>query len=421
MKNENIRESNIFSIIAATVINILCWGIIVISQVSGLMEDKEGAVLGVCFLIQLVGYFGFEASYEGEVPMNFSVSFFPMTGIIGFAGMVLCTVLCPIETRGFSLFSGMDFFFHWLLQIQMWFWILVIRLVVAGMKKIFVLKNKSHSSVSLFIVSLLAFWLLFSILGLVGDVGRENRSHTTSYMEENGKVGNDTEYTRKDTKIYNRTRREDESDTKKKSIDVEDYPYNEKEVKVLGKYIDYVDGWELSDGDPGNWYGITWKVYDEEYRVTELEITDNYYIEGELDLSGFKKLKSFNLAGTGMSKVILPSQLKVIEKGAFDGCGNLESVILPQKLEVIKTDAFRGCESLRSIEFPKKLQEIEWHAFFECENLKKVIFRGPRLSNYDINSGIGLEKIKIYYDPSQEGWEDVEIGGDADRYVPIKN
>lgn len=55
--------------------------------------------------------------------------------------------------------------------------------------------------------------------------------------------------------------------------------------------------------------------------------------------------------------IILPSSLRVIEDGAFQGRKGLKSIVIPDTVEEIGNDAFEGT-SLEEIVFPRELRKL---------------------------------------------------------------
>ena len=74
----------------------------------------------------------------------------------------------------------------------------------------------------------------------------------------------------------------------------------------------------------------------------------------------------------------LPRTLRVIEKGTFQGCKNLQSVAFPDgsELEEIREAAFQGC-GLKSFTAPPSLKKIGDMAFARCP-----------LKHFQLNEGI---------------------------------
>lgn len=82
----------------------------------------------------------------------------------------------------------------------------------------------------------------------------------------------------------------------------------------------------------------------------------------------------------GLKIIIIPANVKEIQKNAFNGNTTLEKVIFETEIqngvevgvEKIGENAFLGCESLVSIEMPDTVTELGADVFSGCSNLKNV-------------------------------------------------
>lgn len=117
----------------------------------------------------------------------------------------------------------------------------------------------------------------------------------------------------------------------------------------------------------------------------------------------------------GLKIIIIPANVKEIQKNAFNGNTALEKVIFETEIqngvevgvEKIGENAFLGCESLVSIEMPDTVTELGAYVFSGCSNLKNVkisknIKTIPSYAFYWCNS---LESIII-----PEGVTSIESG-----------
>ena len=102
-----------------------------------------------------------------------------------------------------------------------------------------------------------------------------------------------------------------------------------------------------------------------------------------LELSeGITSIPNLSFAGMPfLKKLILPTTLKEIGKGAISGCPNLEEIILPERLETIHSSAFAGNPKLTEITIPKSVRHICSNVIANCESLEKVIFEGDAPDN----------------------------------------
>ena len=81
---------------------------------------------------------------------------------------------------------------------------------------------------------------------------------------------------------------------------------------------------------------------------------------------------------SALESISLPSTLKRIEYGAFEGCGGLASVQLPGRLERIGKRCFCWC-ALEEVSFPASVEEVQELAFYGNQ-LRRIAFRaGSRL------------------------------------------
>ena len=79
-------------------------------------------------------------------------------------------------------------------------------------------------------------------------------------------------------------------------------------------------------------------------------------------------------ASTGIERISIPSNVKLIENSAFSHCKNLKEVILNKGLQYIGKTTFIRCAALTSIRLPATLKGIGKHAFSDCDALTEVTF-----------------------------------------------
>ena len=70
--------------------------------------------------------------------------------------------------------------------------------------------------------------------------------------------------------------------------------------------------------------------------------------------------------------IIIPEDVKKVNKYAFVNIGSIKEIILTEAIEAIEDFAFCNCTNLESIKIPSTCKEIKQHAFNGCGNLKKV-------------------------------------------------
>ena len=70
--------------------------------------------------------------------------------------------------------------------------------------------------------------------------------------------------------------------------------------------------------------------------------------------------------------VKIPSVVKTIGVGAFQGCSKLKQVVFHNKVRSIEKEAFSGCTELNSVNLPNSVRRIGASMFRGCTNLKEV-------------------------------------------------
>lgn len=100
-------------------------------------------------------------------------------------------------------------------------------------------------------------------------------------------------------------------------------------------------------------------------------------------LSGVLEIEDEAFANcSALAQVIFSDNLVRIGKNAFSDCINLEKISLGEKLRKIGEEAFSNCSSLKQIKLPADLEEIGDYAFAECTDLHDVNFSGSKLVLY---------------------------------------
>lgn len=107
---------------------------------------------------------------------------------------------------------------------------------------------------------------------------------------------------------------------------------------------------------------------------------------------------------SGLKNITLPESLKVISRGAFSGCQNLESAEFEseENLEYIGDYAFAYCENLRQAHIPDCVDFIGYQTFISCINMETLTVpyigqdsaHGDNL-NYLFGSEINLRSVTV--------------------------
>lgn len=122
----------------------------------------------------------------------------------------------------------------------------------------------------------------------------------------------------------------------------------------------FANGFKYSDKDNK----IT--ILSTEIEEGTLEIPD--------EINGMPVVKiGYNaFTGKGISEVVIPDSVEVIEKNAFDSCSGLTKITLPASLKLIENNAFANCSGLTEVIFNNQLEEIGKSAFYACSGLKEI-------------------------------------------------
>ena len=70
-----------------------------------------------------------------------------------------------------------------------------------------------------------------------------------------------------------------------------------------------------------------------------------------------------------LTSLTLPSSVTSIGSSAFEGCRSLTSLILPSSVTEIGSSAFSGCSGLTSLTLPSSVTSIGWDTFSGCSGL----------------------------------------------------
>lgn len=74
---------------------------------------------------------------------------------------------------------------------------------------------------------------------------------------------------------------------------------------------------------------------------------------------------------TKLQTLVIPSSIKKIGTGAFNGCTALETVVISGDTEV-GISAFSGCTSLKSLFLMGENSHLDMYAFLECKNIQEI-------------------------------------------------
>lgn len=140
------------------------------------------------------------------------------------------------------------------------------------------------------------------------------------------------------------------------------------------------------------------------------------------------------LAQNSITSVTIPSSVKRLENEAFSECENLTTVIFEEGLtyighgaltstgilsinipnSVVEIDgyAFASCPNLSSVIIGNSVAEIGDEAFSACESLKYIVIPKSVTTIYQTSFESCISLTDIYYEGSQEQWEEISNGHD---------
>ena len=133
-----------------------------------------------------------------------------------------------------------------------------------------------------------------------------------------------------------------------------------------------------------------------------LMYANNLYLNGEpvtevVIPDGVSRIYPAAFSITGLTKIVIPASVMVIDTHAFYKCNNLEAITIPYGVERIEEAAFYGCSRLKAITISDSVDTICMSAFYECVSLTDLIL-GGRLSAIDARAFYGcrsLERVVI--------------------------
>ena len=168
----------------------------------------------------------------------------------------------------------------------------------------------------------------------------------------------------------------------------------------LNVYISDLTNWckiEFEDGGSQPLYGGG-NLYVDGNLITDLEIPSDVKIISK---------NAFNGCGS-MVNLTIGSNVETIEKSAFEYCQNLKSINISNSVTSIGYEAFQYCTNLTTITIPNSVRTIGWRAFCFCDKLKYVY------------CAASIPPLPTYYDDYR--WELFNMSNSAvgkEIYVPL--
>ena len=106
-----------------------------------------------------------------------------------------------------------------------------------------------------------------------------------------------------------------------------------------------------------------------------LRLWDRRTLKDVVPPRDIEKIGEYWFCESVLEKIVIPSNVKEIQEGAFRNCENLRKVVFEEgsALKKIGPNAFYGCIRFTNIIFPEGLEEIDLYAFY-LNNIDCVSF-----------------------------------------------
>lgn len=181
-------------------------------------------------------------------------------------------------------------------------------------------------------------------------------------------------------------------------------------ISGSGKMDDYSVFWEA--GESGASYcesDVPWNQYSRSDWLLKKVMNDQIRHVSLPD--GITRIGANAFNGLHLVNIIsIPSTAESIGKSAFSDCTALQDLVIPFGVKRIEDYAFEYCDALTNIVIPPSVSNLGQGAFQGCGSLKTVSIPISVISiGYD-TFGTCIELSDIYFEGTQEQWEQLENG-----------
>lgn len=152
---------------------------------------------------------------------------------------------------------------------------------------------------------------------------------------------------------------------------------------------------------------LTYEIFDGKVTITDCDtsISGSHIIpdmiEGYLVTAiGTSAFSGCNL----LESITIPDGVIEMGNQVFYNCTTLSNIILSERITTIPNGAFTSCTSLSQIKIPKSVTLIDGFAFL----------------NTGFNPATVAKYGKVYYDGTQEQWNEINIGKGNDKLINSK-
>ena len=99
-----------------------------------------------------------------------------------------------------------------------------------------------------------------------------------------------------------------------------------------------------------------------------------FLLEHDIPLfRAFERIPSNFFDNTDISSIVIPKNIKSIERSAFLDCTHLSRVVIENGVKKIGDHAFKGCQALVKIDIPESVVSLGKGSFSGCVSLKEVV------------------------------------------------
>lgn len=113
--------------------------------------------------------------------------------------------------------------------------------------------------------------------------------------------------------------------------------------------------------------------------------------------SNVKIIASGAFTNSAITSITIPSAIKHVNNGTFEGCSALQTVTIENGVESLGDEVFRGCTQLVSVSIPNSVTQVGISLFSNCSNLQAVSF------------GTGITEIPSYFFSNCTNLKEIEL------------
>jgi len=150
-------------------------------------------------------------------------------------------------------------------------------------------------------------------------------------------------------------------------------------TSAMAYHSEWVNGiewrYEVKDGEA--------TIGDDGWRNYLYNTTGDITIPSSLGGYPVTKIGPSVFSGSGITSVVMPDSIRIIDECVFSGCSALTNVTFSACITSIGSSAFSFCDSLQTIVIPETVQDIGHSAFSSCKGLQsaKVLARVSQISD----------------------------------------